>query len=517
MMSEVAAIPRYPAQRFQMCNVTTGPPILQTVALVPLLFFSILLTFATEILLFATDLLSARGLVAFLSAEIALIVAASFLLGWAQGHRFDLFEPCVVVNLVFLLYYCVRPLYLMSSFGLNDSSPFVSMNPATAIDFAWATGYSVVALLCFHTGYHAMRDRFRGATQLQPSVRRWSSYRVTRVVVVGGLWAITSAALTVYFAGGIAGTVANVGHLREVTAGDAYLLLGTIFFPIGTVLLFADHLLGHPHRFWTTFFFVLTVAYSAFFGNRTGMIAIVVSCLILYVYLRGIKKPWRLALFSAATALVVVPVIVFLGFARDFQVGLGELPEIAHVMRDKAPGFFYQQMMGEFSAVDAFAAVLHGGSSIFPFRYGGTYLDTLLFIVPRTIWPNKPQAFSTAVGDYVTEDGDDVPPGVVGELYVNFHIFGLVTGMLLLGMLLGALYCRAVSGGVGALALYALFVPYFGVFLTRNFLGGGILLLVVLLPMLPAVFYIEAAHRGKHRIDTSRTSRLTNHGEPTTL
>jgi oligosaccharide repeat unit polymerase len=403
----------------------------------------------------------------------------------------------------------------MSSLSLNDPSPFVSMNPATAIDYAWATGYSVVALLCFHAGYYAMRHRPHGATQLQASARRWSSNRVTRVAVCGGLWAVASAALTLFFAGGIAGTLAQVGHLREATAGDAYLLLGTTFFPIGSILLFADHLLGHSRRFWMTFFFVMTVAYSAFFGNRTGMFAIVVSCLILYAYLHGIKRPWLFALSSAAIALVVVPVIVFLGFARDFTIGLSDLPEIANVMRDKEPNFFYQQMLGEFSAVDAFAAVLHGGPSIFPFRYGGTYLDTMLFIVPRAVWPDKPKDFSVAVGDYVTENENDVPPGVVGEMYVNFHVFGIVAGMLLLGMLLGALYCRAVGSSVGALALYALFIPNFGVFLTRNSMGGGILLLVTVLPMLPTVLYVEAANRGKKRIDIARVSRHANRGEAT--
>jgi oligosaccharide repeat unit polymerase len=481
-------------------------------AFAALLLFLVLSSVVLGVILFATNLISARGLVTFLSADIAAIVAASFLLGWAQGYRFDLFEPCVVVNLMFLLYYCVRPLYLMSSFGLNDPSPFVSMNPATAIDYAWATGYSVVALLCFHVGYYAMRGRPHSLMQLRPSVRRWSSNRVTRVAIVGGLWGGASAALTLFFAGGIAGAFAKAGHLREVTSGDAYLLLGATFIPIVTVLLLADHLLGHPRRFWITFFFVLTVGYSAFFGNRTGVFAIVVSCLILYVYLRGIKMPWRFALFSAVIALVVVPVIVFLGFARDYPVGLSDLPEIANVMRDRDRGFFYQQMLGEFSAVDAFAAVLHGGPSIFPFRYGGTYLDSLLFIVPRAVWPDKPKDFSIAVGDYVTENGNDVPPGVVGELYVNFHVFGIVIGMSLLGMVMGFRSCRTTGGSVGALALYALFVPYFGVFLTRNSMGGGVLLLTAVLPMFLAIWYIDGGNHRSRKAICARQNHDLNYG-----
>jgi hypothetical protein len=133
--------------------------------------------------------------------------------------------------------------------------------------------------------------------------------------------------------------------------------------------------------------------------------------------------------------------------------------------------------------------MIHGGSKIFPARYGKTYLDVVLFLVPRPIWPDKPKAFSTAVGDYVTEDGNDVPPGLIGELYVNFRWPGIVFGMTLLGMLMRFIYEHS-RQSYGGIAMYAMFLPYFGVFLTRNFVGGGVLLLTTLLPMWPAINYI---------------------------
>jgi hypothetical protein len=223
----------------------------------------------------------------------------------------------------------------------------------------------------------------------------------------------------------------------------------------------------------------------------------VLSCIILYAYIRGIRKPGRFALLAIAIGVVVIPIIVFWGFARQFNVAASDLPRVATIMKEEGPSLFYSQTMDEFSAVDSFAAVLHGGPSIFPFRFGKTYLDVALFVVPRTVWPDKPKAFSTAVGDYVTEDGNDVPPGVIGELYINFHSFGIVAGMCLLGILMGRIYCGAINGSVGMLALYALLIPYFGVFLSRNFVGGGVLLLTTVLPMLPIVIYIERPNRRK--------------------
>jgi oligosaccharide repeat unit polymerase len=461
----------------------------------PLVFFSIPSIFAICILFFATGLYSARSLVIFLSFNIVGIAIGSVVLGKARNDRFDLFEPSTIVNLMFLMYYCVRPIYLISSMSHATPDIFAARNPAGDLDFAWAVGYANVGLACFHMGYHAMKVRFRGAPGLQDNLIHWDERRATRVVFLGGVCAFLSVAISVYAAGGIGGVLANVGRLREVTAGYAYGLLGAAYFPIGVILLLIDHLIGHPRFLSIALFFVMSVGYSAIFGNRTGMFAIVLSCMVVYSYMHGIRKPWRFALVSLSIATVVIPAVVFWGFARQFQVTASEIPRVIGIMRDEDPNLFYSQILGEFDAVDSFAAVLHGGPSVFPFRFGQTYLDVASFVIPRSIWPNKPTAFSTAVGDYVTEDGNDVPPGVIGELYVNFSVFGIVVGMSLIGILMGLVYCRAMRGSIGGLALYAFLIPYFGVFLSRNFLGGGILFLTAVLPMWPAVLYIESPKR----------------------
>ena len=166
----------------------------------------------------------------------------------------------------------------------------------------------------------------------------------------------------------------------------------------------------------------------------------------------------------------------------------------SHCANDGHPGFEHTFLISSgctFSSVDSFAAMLHGGRKIFPLLYGETYLDVVLFTVPRSIWPDKPAAFSKAVADYVTNNGNDVPPGVIGELYINFHVFGIVGGMFLLGCLMAIIHQRTMVEGAGSRAMYAVFLPYFGVFLTRNFLGGGILLLCSVLPMWPAIRYIR--------------------------
>jgi oligosaccharide repeat unit polymerase len=465
-------------------------PAAATDVLSALFLFALLEIFVLGALLFVLGFYSAKTLVFVYSLEIILIAAISVAVNRLRGWRFDLFEPSTIVNVMFLLYYSVRPIYLMTLVDSTNSSSFVSNNPAMPIDYAWAVGYAEAGLLCFHIGYYTTKCHLPKAFRLQAR-RFWASRRATRVVVVGGAWAIASTVVGVFAAGGIGATLANVGRLRELTAGWGYATLGTSFFVIGAVVLLVDHLLGTPRIFWIVVFSAFGIGYSAFVGNRTGMFALIMSFIVVYAYVRGIKSYVRFALWLIVVGIILVPTVLFWGVARELNTGVSDIAHTATLMLTKEPRFLYAATLNEFSAVDSFAAVLHGGPTVFPFRYGKTYLDGVLFLVPRAIWPDKPKAFSTAVGDYVTEDGNDVPPGVVGELYANFHVFGIVAGMFLLGRFMAFIHQRVVRGNFGAIAMYALLLPYFGVFLSRNFVGGGILLLTMLLLMWPAVRYIE--------------------------
>jgi oligosaccharide repeat unit polymerase len=427
------------------------------------------------------------------SGEIVAVVLLSVLVGKFRGERFEIFSPPMIVNMFFVLYYPIRASFLMANTNFVDPHTFVYLNPASNVDYAWAMFYAAIGLVSFHSGYYIW-SRQRAVKIV--GRQNWSSTRVTRVAICGGAWAFLSAAVTVYAAGGIDGILNNVGRLREVTAGYAYGTIGAAYFSIVAVLLFVDQLLGRRRTGLLVLFGVMSVVYPALMGNRTSMFAVVVSCLASYVFIRGVRSPWKLILAATAIGVVVVPYVVVWGVFRQKNKSVEHISEIASGVLSQDSSVLYAQTIDEFSSLDAFAAVLHGGPSVFPFQYGRTYLDVLLFVVPRAVWPDKPKSFSTAIGDYVTSNGNDVPPGVIGELYINFHVLGVVAGMLLLGGVMREIYQRTRNGGYGELALYAFLVPYFAVFLSRNFLGGGILLLSAVFPMLPAIWYIEGPKHG---------------------
>jgi hypothetical protein len=149
--------------------------------------------------------------------------------------------------------------------------------------------------------------------------------------------------------------------------------------------------------------------------------------------------------------------------------------------------------LDEFAALDSFAAMVSGGTAEFPLRYGKTYLDVVLFMVPRVMWPDKPRVFSVVFGDYITGDGNDLPPGFIGELYINFHFLGIAAGTYLMGVLLRTAHNWMLHGDPVRRTAYAVLVPYLIVFMGRSFIGGGIIMTVQFGLMVPIVLYCRRA------------------------
>jgi len=69
---------------------------------------------------------------------------------------------------------------------------------------------------------------------------------------------------------------------------------------------------------------------------------------------------------------------------------------------------------------------------------GSSFLNFIVAPIPRVLWPDKPDV---RIGPFVAQDilfyrnNSGVPPGGIGELYLNFGWPGIVIGMILLGIL----------------------------------------------------------------------------------
>ena len=111
------------------------------------------------------------------------------------------------------------------------------------------------------------------------------------------------------------------------------------------------------------------------------------------------------------------------------------------------------------------------------YLHGQSYWRLILVPIPRSMYPEKPQNTERIVGQLLYPDvvGLTLPPGIVGDLYLNFGIVGIF-GMLLVGAGIGRL--DSIQGLPGMLLAGASFTPLF------HFVRGGftnsVLIFVVL-------------------------------------
>jgi len=83
-----------------------------------------------------------------------------------------------------------------------------------------------------------------------------------------------------------------------------------------------------------------------------------------------------------------------------------------------------------------------------PYLYGSSYLQVLLFPIPRGLWHGKPTGDISAVTDVIDSTKSGLAFPEFGEMYANFGLPGAVIGSVLLGIaveLLAERFARSTS------------------------------------------------------------------------
>lgn len=110
-----------------------------------------------------------------------------------------------------------------------------------------------------------------------------------------------------------------------------------------------------------------------------------------------------------------------------------------------------------------------------PFAYGGSYLDSILILIPRSLFPGKLTVnLDTIIGNAVFDcsvfGACAVPPGLIAESYLNFGLLWVVVSALLCGWLTVWLDWKSVKGS----HFFRIFYVSNLVFFSMAVLGSGI-------------------------------------------
>lgn len=111
------------------------------------------------------------------------------------------------------------------------------------------------------------------------------------------------------------------------------------------------------------------------------------------------------------------------------------------------------------------------------FQFGKTYLDSILILVPRALFPEKTTVnLDTVIGNKVFEcdafGACGVPPGMIAESYLNFGPLGVIVCAVLFGTLVGKVDAHFRRVGKGG--LFDLFFLYSFIYCGMAILGSGV-------------------------------------------
>ena len=413
----------------------------------------------------------------------ALLWVLCTLPAWARALAAPPRRPFPFLPAVGFLYGGYYALPISSPVGLMMQG-FVTLNPARDYDRpvllalgGWAAllaGYAV-------TGVILGRDR-RPAPPVPMDatvlagwglVLLWGSVGVELVRSTGRVPAVLGGFLNLsasmgWFGGGLLVILAVRGHLAGWRKGAAV---------AGIVLAMALQVAAGAAAgviVWGTVVFLAAGLVRGYPGHRwTAALVVVCCCALLY---RGVKAEYtRVAWYGAERLSPARKVTVAAGLvsASVREHGAGQAVLLGLVRS------------GRWGTIDIFADVVRSTPRRVPYWEGATYRSLVGALVPRVVWPGKPEKrlgndFGHRYGYLAPDDaGTSINLPFLVEFFANFAAAGVVLGMMGVGMLYQGLEHRINRPGqdplVSILAV-SVFVPLFNIESDFSLIFGGIVM-----------------------------------------
>lgn len=196
-------------------------------------------------------------------------------------------------------------------------------------------------------------------------------------------------------------------------------------------------------------------------SSRTPLVYFLVQCsVIAYCLKRNMLSSYWMTL-QVSAILLIATVFMGVGAVRS----KGELTS-----RSLNPMMLFESVVkrGYLADIAKTAAIYHAVPQDVPYMHGESYSAFFVAPIPRNWWPMKPAiGLGPYVGEHVFHNKfTGVPPGMIGEAYINFGVIGAIIIPLCYGLFAGSSFATLSSylgTRVGALIYACLFRIYVGV------------------------------------------------------
>ena len=387
---------------------------------------------------------------------LAWAVSRPFVDGLRRG--FDAFD----VLPLFTLYYALSLLLRGAGLLTFVDSPYLrELGDAHTERYrelvGWAFFVSALGMMAVYAGFHSRFGKRCGRTAaaaVPMLTSRWSGRRVLPVVIAMVVVGLSAATARVH---GPAGFLTAASNPMKTGTEDAlgywWLIAATEFAIVGYHVYMIALLLKRDRNFLSRYLVLGILLAVPLYLVSSSKFVLLRIFLLPWLYRHFIVRPlpiWRVMVSFAAFG------ALFPFFYAYRALGLMRLDAIGQYMdRVDSPLLL---MFNRSYGTDSLMLILHRTGETLPFQWGHSLLDLFTFWIPRLLWPGKPISFGLA---FPAAYMPDMHWGTMtyascslpGELYLNFHVPGVLAGCALLGVAMRVAYSLARSGP-GGLLLY---------------------------------------------------------------
>ena len=418
---------------------------------------------------------SAAGVL--VSIASALLTAAGVLILGALrlGWRAVLLSPLVVIAVILVCIFALRPLSLMVD-------PRIASQGLLAVEFGWSDLTRTVGLGSLGFGLFGLafvlawrRGSVDGSPAPGPPDERRIALGAIAALVVGTLlWG----ALFIRN-GGFGALIDDPASLHLGQFSGGYGTVGQTMC-LGAALLAMWAWLRRPTRAlgWTVVAAAtVSVAGSFALQTRGPLVATIVAAVVVLASQRRISG--RMVVALCAAGLLVVLGLFYMRSVREYA----QTEPLSDAVTAALTSDPLQITVGEFTDIDNFVILTRLVPDGVDPLSGSSLADVPAAFVPRALWGEKPLPLDFKLSRIVYGEGAraGTPFTLAGELFWNFGVSGVLVGMALLGGLAGLAWGtlaarRTPTAGVAA----SLVVGYSYLVLTRP-LGAMFLTLAMAL------------------------------------
>ena len=336
--------------------------------------------------------------------------------------KIDPFSPLAIFSFFYLLLFSIRALDLLifSQNVIRDDEKY----------YIQALVYAIIGLHFFQIGYFS---NF-GKIFLKNNKRFPDNWSITKFkILLTGYTTISllSFIVIIKLSGGVSYYFGNIRDaMVNITTGTTIFFISVLLIKIPLLIWFCFLLEKRKFSILFILYFLFAMLLLSSLGERGHFITLLISILVCYHYLK--KRVKILPILSLGIVLVLF--LVIFGQYRDFtEKGL----------KVKKAGFnvkfgieaTYHYFIGHFDELRHVKNVIKYVPDDLNFQYGKTFLNLLFKPIPSAIWESKPQG----AGRIITKNfyprahslNVTVAPSLLSELYLNFHVIGVILGMLL--------------------------------------------------------------------------------------